>query len=123
MKFRFLLIAAAIASLSLAACSDDSNNPTGPPSGGLELNSGNIPSGQSFEHRFFTAGAFGYHCTIHNGMTGSVTVSDAATDTVVTVTIVNSSSTGFQPGTVTVKTGGRVHWDNNDGTAHTVTSH
>jgi plastocyanin len=120
MKFRILLIAAALASLSLAACSDDdSNNPTGPP-GTLELNSGNIGPGGTFPHRFFNAGAFGYHCTIHSGMNGTVTVSDAATDTNI---VVDMNGNAFVPANATVKTGGLVTWTNSDGVNHTVTSH
>src|SRR5262245_7193502 len=59
----------------LSACSGKSDNSTTgpPPGGGLELNSGNIGSGGTFPHTFMTAGTFGYHCTIHSGMTGSVT--------------------------------------------------
>jgi plastocyanin len=121
MKSPVLLIAAAITTLALAACSDDSsNNPAGP---AKELNSGNIPSGQSFVHTFDSPGNFGYHCTIHSAMTGSVTVSDAATDSAVIVIIANSTSTGFQPGAVTVKTNGKVTWNNTSGNTHTVTSH
>ena len=34
----------------------------------------NLPSGQLFLHTFATAGSFPYHCTIHSGMTGTITV-------------------------------------------------
>jgi plastocyanin len=33
-----------------------------------------LPSGQVFVHTFPTAGSFPYHCTIHAGMTGTITV-------------------------------------------------
>ncbi len=84
-----------------------------------ELNSGNIGGGGTFEHRFFTAGTFPYHCIYHSPMTGSVVVSASATDTVVAVSITNSMAPF--PG-ATVKAGGRVVWTNNTGLTHTVTS-
>jgi plastocyanin len=37
-------------------------------------NSGTIPAGGSFKTTFNTAGSFAYHCTIHPGMAGTVTV-------------------------------------------------
>jgi plastocyanin len=36
--------------------------------------SGNLNPGQSFEHAFMQAGTFGYECTLHPGMTGTVVV-------------------------------------------------
>lgn len=122
MNLRRLFIATvvAITVFALGACSDDSN-PGNPGGGAKELNSGNIPNGGTFPHRFFTAGTFPYHCSIHGSMTGTVTVADAATDTTATVNIVNTGSSGFQPGAVTIKTGGLVTW-NNQSVTHTVTS-
>jgi plastocyanin len=101
--------------------------PTNPGGGGggggggaaKELNSGNIGIGDSYSHTFTTAGSFAYHCNYHSVMKGTVTVSDAATESVVQVNIV-SSSVKF-PG-ATVKTGGTVTWTNNTGMTHTVTS-
>ena len=40
---------------------------------GTSFNTG-LPSGQIFVHTFPTAGSFPYHCTIHAGMTGTITV-------------------------------------------------
>jgi plastocyanin len=37
-------------------------------------NSGFINPGSSFTQRFSSAGTFRYHCTIHPGMVGTVTV-------------------------------------------------
>ena len=34
----------------------------------------NLPSGQVFLYTFPAAGSFPYHCTIHSGMTGTITV-------------------------------------------------
>ena len=33
-----------------------------------------LPSGQIFVHTFSTAGSFPYHCNVHAGMTGTITV-------------------------------------------------
>jgi plastocyanin len=52
-------------------------------------------------------------------MTGTVQVADAATDTLVNVSIVSSSSP-FPA--ASVKPGGRVVWTNNTNMVHTVTS-
>jgi plastocyanin len=40
---------------------------------GTSFNTG-LPSGQIFVHTFPTAGSFPYHCTVHAGMTGTITV-------------------------------------------------
>ena len=37
-------------------------------------NSGSIPPGGRFSHDVRVAGSFAYHCTIHPGMVGTVTV-------------------------------------------------
>lgn len=39
------------------------------------FNSGNLPSGQSFQHRFTTSGTFSYFCKYHPRMKGTVSVS------------------------------------------------
>ncbi|HYF62027.1 MAG TPA: plastocyanin/azurin family copper-binding protein, partial [Herpetosiphonaceae bacterium] len=36
--------------------------------------SGSLGAGQTFNHTFAAAGTFPYHCTIHSGMTGTITV-------------------------------------------------
>jgi len=41
---------------------------------GAAWNSGPIAPGRSFSHTFATAGTFPYHCTLHPGMIGTVTV-------------------------------------------------
>lgn len=102
-------------------------NPTGPGGGGgggsggapKELNSGDIRPGGTFTHRFATAGTYNYHCIHHAVMTGRVVVSDAALDTLVNVSITSYTSPFHN---ATVKTGGRVHWTNNNNMTHTVTS-
>ena len=127
------LVAAVLLSMALVALSScnsgygggGSNYPTGPGGGSTgggtvrELDSGDFGAGGTFQHRFFTAGTYGYHCIHHSPMTGSVQVVASATDTVVNVAI-TSSSMSF-PG-ASVKPGGRVIWTNNTGVVHTVTS-
>ncbi len=41
---------------------------------GGSFNSGNIGNGGTFSHQYTTVGTFPYHCAIHSGMTGTVTV-------------------------------------------------
>lgn len=99
-------------------------NPTGPGGGGggggtKELNSGDIGFHGTYTHRFARAGTFNYHCIHHSIMTGHVTVSDAALDTLVNVSIISYTAPFHS---ATVKTGGRVRWTNNEGMTHTVTS-
>ena len=115
--FATLMLALALAS----APSCTSGTPTGPAGAGggpKELNSGDFGPGATFQHRFAAAGAFPYHC-IHHSMRGNVQVMDAATDTLVNVSIV-SSSAPFPA--ASVKPGGRVVWTNNTADVHTVTS-
>jgi plastocyanin len=95
------------------------SNPGGGGTTTKVLNSGNVAPGASYSHTFTKAGSFAYHCNYHSVMKGTVTVSAAATDSLVQVNI-TSSSTPF-PG-ATVKTGGKVTWKNNTGMTHTVTS-
>jgi plastocyanin len=125
MRHRPRSIAAALVVLaSLPLASGCSKNKGTNPSGGmaLELSSGNIgASGGQYAHRFFNAGTYGYHCTIHSGMMGSIVVSGSApaADSLEPVSITSFS---FQPPTQTIPIGGKVTWTNNDPTAHTVTS-
>jgi len=114
-----VLIAAASATLySCGSGYGGGGSPTGPGTS-KELNSGNIAPGGTFGHRFAAAGTYHYHCTYHGPMKGSVAVSDAAVDTLVTVNMVSSASPF--PG-ASVKTGGRVVWTNSTSMTHTVTS-
>ena len=98
-------------------------SPTAPPPPTAELNSGTISgTNGSFAHRFFAAGTFPYHCTIHASMTGySVVVSDAApaNDSLGTITF---GAMSVSQNSITIHTGGKVTWTNNSGANHTVTS-
>jgi len=122
---RLRIVALAMSLAAAASCSSGggSNNngiPTNPgPPPARELNSGDFGPGAVFQHRFFTAGTFSYHCIHHAPMTGSVTVDASAADTVANVSIV-SFTTPFPA--ASVKPGGRVVWTNNTGMVHTVTS-
>lgn len=104
--------------LALGACSDDSDDGPTNPGVTLELNSGTLAAGVGFQHTFASAGTFPYRCTIHPGMTGSVTVANGGADSA----FVNIAGNAFAPQATTVKPGGYVRWKNNDGVPHTVTS-
>lgn len=41
---------------------------------GTELDSPQIPNGQTYSHKFATAGTFTYHCSLHPSMKGTITV-------------------------------------------------
>lgn len=41
---------------------------------GTELNSPMLSNGETYQHIFNTNGTFGYHCTVHPGMAGTVSV-------------------------------------------------
>lgn len=43
-------------------------------SDGSEFDSGNLGNKASFSHTFNTRGTYAYHCSIHSGMTGTITV-------------------------------------------------
>ncbi len=123
---------AVITAAALTGCSK-SSSPTSPYGGGsvgggaggggatnTPFNSGTLTTPAGFSHAFPVSGSVGYHCNFHVslGMVGTVVVSSAATDSVVTVT---ASGTSFTPSSVTIKPGGIVHWSITSGT-HTVTS-
>jgi len=118
---RWLMGIALVTALGVMVSCGGGGNPTDPATGGgnRELNSGDFGPGGRFEHRFTNAGAFHYHCIHHSPMTGSVTVSETATDTLANVSITRDD-VPF-PG-ATVKPGGRVVWTNNSNMVHTVTS-
>ncbi len=104
--------------IGAGGCSKDKGtNPT--PVVTRELDSATIAGGGTYPHTFASVGTFGYHCTIHSGMTGSVTVATGQPATA-TVDIQGSS---FSPSTISVAPGGTVTWTNVSGLNHTVTSH
>ena len=109
---------AVLAVLALAQCSSK-NKSTNPVS--REMDSRDLLLSATYSHQFSTAGTFPYHCVHHSSMHGMVIVSDSAApgDTLMAVLIQNIA---FQVTPVTIRTGGRVTWTNNDNVAHTVTS-
>ncbi len=104
-----------------AACGNGygGSSPSAPPSGKLELNSGDFGPGAKYQHTFASTGTYHYHCIHHAPMTGTVTVTDSAIDSLASVNI--TSFTSPFP-SATVKTGGKVVWTNNTNMVHTVTS-
>jgi plastocyanin len=121
-KYRWIpAILVAVALVAAVSCSTSKGGggyPTAPPAA-RALDSGDFGPGATFQHTFATAGTFAYHCVHHSPMTGTVQVSDGATETVVNVSI-TSSAVPFPA--ASVKPGGRVVWTNNTGMVHTVTS-
>ena len=112
----FATLVLALALVSAPSCK--SGTPTGP-AGPKELDSGDFGPGASYQHRFAAGGTYAYHCNHHSPMRGNVQVTAGATDTLVNVSIV-SSTTPFPA--ASVKPGGRVVWTNNTADVHTVTS-
>src|SRR4029453_296541 len=88
---RFIRLSCVLLFVAVAgswSCSSGDDNPYTPSPRPKELDSGNIPgAGGTYEHRFFNSGSFPYHCAIHAGMPGTVTVSAGAPDTVASVAI------------------------------------
>lgn len=108
--------------LGITACGGDDDGPTNPVPGGLELNSGDIAAGGIFDHTFSSAGTFDYHCTRHSEMTGNSVIVDPGSNVMSAAVSIVGGTPGYDPATVTIGVGGAVHWTNNDGTPHTVTS-
>jgi len=108
------------AAVAAAGCGGDSKKVTNPPPA-KEMDSPIMGHFQTYPHRFFAAGTFPYHCTVHTFMTASVTVNAGAPagDSLASVAI---SGNAFTPGTLIIPVGGKVTWTNNDAVNHTVTS-
>lgn len=106
--------------------------------------SGNLGQNGTFDHTFNTAGRYPYHCGIHPGMTGSITVltDDGSVPTAgpsntptMTRTPQPTNTPGggamfdaaivdysYDPATINVQPGTTVRWTNNGQAPHTVTS-
>jgi hypothetical protein len=95
MKYRavvFTLSAAALVAVVLiSGCggSSSSNNQVTNPST-EPFESGALAGGDTFVHRFATAGSFGYRCRFHAIMTGTVSVAAGGADSAV-ISIVSST--------------------------------
>jgi hypothetical protein len=128
MKYKavvFTLSAAALLAVVLVSgcggSSSSNNQVTNPPTEPFE--SGALAGGDTFVHRFATAGSFGYRCRFHAIMTGTVSVAAGGADSAV-ISIVSSTVPfpGPSVGSLPIKPTGYVRWiNNNGGTAHTVT--
>lgn len=120
MTRRSSAVVLALGILACASCDTDSG-PTNPGPRPPKLDSPPFGNGQSYVSVFDSVGTFPYHCGIHPVMTGTITCSVVTGADSIVVNIVNSSSTGFQPGTATVKKGGYVRWSNQS-TSHSIES-
>lgn len=107
----------------VAGCS--SNDSTSPPVNvpGPSFNFTFPQTGTSHEFTFIDVGTWGYVCTSHSGMAGTVVVAVGGPDSAGVVQVGPSNSQSFSPPSVTVKPGGKVRWVNVSTTMfnHTVT--
>lgn len=125
MKMRLSLLSICAASmLGLASCGSDSPtspnpNPNPNPTPNPTFASGTLNTvapTNVFVFTFPDSGSFGYRCTLHAGMNGTVVVSSAGVDS----PVVNVTNNQFTPSPVNVKTGSYVKWTNTQG-MHNVT--
>jgi plastocyanin len=114
----------AILLLAAGACGGDDAT-TNPPSGGKELDSGNVANGGVYQHTFANAGFYSYHCALHACMThGTVTVTSGQQDSALVNIVAGSGGCpqgAYSPLNVSINPGGFVRWTNQS-TTHTVTS-
>jgi plastocyanin len=73
-------------------------------------------AGFTFTRQFTSAGSFAYHCTVHAGQTGTVTVQAANTAPLVSLTLPTNNATFAAPWTGTLRA---TNWDG-DGTVSKV---
>lgn len=121
---RFIGIPLLLALSISSGCSSDKNSPSGGGGGGntREFVSGDLGNGESFQHVFATAGAFGYYCRYHGaaggvGMSGTITVSGTGTPVTNAFSITNNTLPS-----VTIHINDTVKWTNNTAMVHTVES-
>jgi plastocyanin len=113
------VLALCVTAAALWGCSKKDKTTNPPPSGGSELNSGDIVQNATWPHTFAAEGHFTYHCERHPGMIGSVHAQSGSGPMTLDVTI---SGSAFSPQNAVIRVGGTVSWTNLDGAAHTVTS-
>lgn len=118
---RLALFASLLVLLASAGCGGSKDKSTAPPAAALELSQDLSASGGQYSHRFFTSGAYPYHCRIHGSMTGIVVVA-ASTPAVDSLQSIDVSGFAFSPASISIPVGGKVTWTNNDATLHSVTS-
>jgi plastocyanin len=93
----------------IIGCGGGGSNSTNPGPTGPTLNFAFPATGVSHSFVFTDAGAWGYRCVAHGGMTGTVTVAAGGLDSVV-VSVGPGNTTTFSPATTTIKVGGTVRW-------------
>lgn len=122
MRIHRLAVTAALCVMwASAGCGGSKDKSTSPPPAALELSQDLSASGGQYSHRFFTEGAYPYHCRIHGSMTGIVIVA-ASTPAVDSLQSIDISGSAFSPSSISIPVGGKVTWTNNDGILHSVTS-
>ena len=63
--------------------------------------SGDLSNGQTYTHTFTTVGSFGYHCSIHNYMKGTVVVKGSGSTTTSTTSTTSTSTAAATASTTT----------------------
>ena len=124
-KARFFSgIALAVAFVVLTCgCSDNkASNNNNPPVNQREFVSGDLSSGESFQHTFNTARSINYYCRYHGGpglqgMSGTITVTATGTAETRNVSIVASTLPD-----ISIAVGSTIRWTNNTSLVHTVES-
>lgn len=121
MTHRLALTAALLVLLASAGCGGSKDKSTAPPGATLALSQDLTAMGGQYSHRFFTAGAYPYHCRFHDSMTGIVIVA-ASTPAVDSLQSVDVANFAFSPASVSIPVGGKVTWTNTSNMTHSVTS-
>jgi plastocyanin len=116
------VLALAFSVLAVAGCGGGgSSKSTGPGTGGgptFDLHFPDQNTSQQFT--FADAGTWGYHCTAHSGMDGTVIVDAGSGNDSAVVQVSNASmDLAYFPNTVSIKPGGHIRWVN----ASTMTNH
>ena len=96
---RLALFASLLVLLASAGCGGSKDKSTAPPAAALELSQDLSASGGQYSHRFFTSGAYPYHCRIHGSMTGIVVVA-ASTPAVDSLQSIDVSGFAFSPASI-----------------------
>lgn len=121
-KILALVTLTAVVIASMNACSDDKGSNNNPPQNQREFASGDLSTGESYQHTFNTARTMNYYCAHHGGpgrqgMSGTITVTAAGTPDLFEISIVASTLPNL-----TVPVGSTIKWTNNHVQTHTVQS-
>lgn len=93
---------------------------------GSDIDSKDIAPGQSFQYTFTAPGVFEYHCHPHPWMVATITIGEAANDSVPETHVVrivearDSKDWGFEPDELAIRAGDTVVWVNDGATVHTI---